>query len=48
MTIARYYFDKFDGQRWILDQEGLDCEDLNAVRKAAHAALTDPDQGSDP
>ena len=39
--MPRYYFDTFDGQNWIWDALGLYCEDVSAVRKAAHAALTD-------
>jgi len=37
----RFFFDTFDGESWVQDDEGIECADHEAARNAAHAALAD-------
>src|SRR3954465_14720563 len=37
--IVRFFFDTFDGESWVQDDEGIECADHEAARNTAHAAL---------
>ncbi len=41
LQIMRYFFDTFDGELWICDEEGIECIDLDDARTRAQAALPD-------
>jgi len=39
--MPHYYFDTYDGREWIIDDIGLEIENLEQARKDAHHALAD-------
>jgi len=39
--MARYFFDTFNGETWVVDNEGVECTDHEEARRSAHAALPD-------
>ena len=39
--MPHYFFDTFNGDSWIDDDEGFDCENDGAARAEAHGGLGD-------
>jgi hypothetical protein len=39
--MPRYFFDTFNGKRWQMDEDGLDCDHHDAAHDRAHAGLSD-------
>jgi hypothetical protein len=41
MPLPRYFFDTYDGQRFISDPEGIELKDINMAKVEAQRALPD-------